>query len=96
MTSQFANHVRAVLGLPLGSTAMRSPAACMVNLLGSGAAALSEEDLDAALRVPEAFVHLYGKTENRAGRKLGHVTALGRDRAEATGRAQQAAECIHL
>ena len=96
MTSQFANHVRAVLGLPLGSTAMRSPAACMVNLLGSGAAALSEEDLDAALRVPEAFVHLYGKTENRAGRKLGHVTALGRDRAEATARAQQAAECIQL
>jgi 5-(carboxyamino)imidazole ribonucleotide synthase len=96
ITSQFLNHVRAVLGLPLGSSGLRSPAACMVNLLGSGAGALAHEDVRAALRVPETFAHLYGKSENRPGRKLGHVTALGRNRAQALERAQQAASCIHL
>jgi 5-(carboxyamino)imidazole ribonucleotide synthase len=96
LTSQFANHVRAVLGLPLGSAAMRSQAACMVNLLGSGAGELADDDLGRALQVPETFVHLYGKSENRPGRKLGHVTALGGNRAEAMERAQAAAGCIHL
>src|SRR5205823_6506293 len=55
MTSQFSNHVRAVLGLPLGPTAMRAPAGAMVNLLGC------VPDLHAALDVPDTFVHLYGK-----------------------------------
>jgi 5-(carboxyamino)imidazole ribonucleotide synthase len=66
-TSQFENHLRAILGLPLGST--ESKHFWMVNLIGS------IPRLDALLRVPGAHVHLYGK-EPRPGRKLGHVTIL--------------------
>jgi len=73
-TSQFENHVRAVLGVPLGDTGLRAPTAVMVNLLGS-----STDPVDAAAALSEAraFVHVYGKSENRPGRKMGHVTALG-------------------
>jgi 5-(carboxyamino)imidazole ribonucleotide synthase len=66
-TSQFENHVRAVLGLPLGSTESRPSA--MFNLVG---AVPSAEDV---LRIPGAHLHLYGK-EARPGRKLGHVTLV--------------------
>ncbi len=68
-TSQFENHLRAILGLPLGSTAARAPAA-MVNLIGG------LPDVGALLALPGAHVHLYGK-EARPGRKLGHVTLVG-------------------
>jgi 5-(carboxyamino)imidazole ribonucleotide synthase len=66
-TSQFENHVRAVAGLPLGSTALRGYSA-MVNLIGTTP---SREDV---LTIEGAHLHLYGK-EPRAGRKLGHITA---------------------
>jgi 5-(carboxyamino)imidazole ribonucleotide synthase len=95
-TSQFENHVRAVLELGLGGTSLRAPAAAMVNLLGSGAGGVSDDDLGAALGVPGASVHLYGKAENRLGRKLGHVTAVGSSVDEALERARAAAACLHL
>jgi 5-(carboxyamino)imidazole ribonucleotide synthase len=69
VTSQFANHVRAVLGLALGSTELVAPAA-MVNLIGG------VPDVGELLALPGAHVHLYGKAA-RAGRKLGHVTLVG-------------------
>jgi 5-(carboxyamino)imidazole ribonucleotide synthase len=81
--SQFENHVRAVLGLPLGSTRMVAPAAVMVNLLGVGPGPGRPAGLERALAVPGARVHLYGKTSSGAGRKMGHVTALGQTLAEA-------------
>jgi 5-(carboxyamino)imidazole ribonucleotide synthase len=65
-TSQFENHVRAVLGLPMGSTALRGHAA-MVNLIGGIPAARD------VLRHPHTHLHLYGK-EPRPGRKVGHLT----------------------
>jgi 5-(carboxyamino)imidazole ribonucleotide synthase len=67
-TSQFENHVRAIVGLPLGSTELRAPSV-MVNLIGS------MPPLAELLALPNARVHLYGK-EPRAGRKVGHVTLL--------------------
>jgi len=67
-TSQFENHLRAILGWPLGATEARSPSV-MVNLIGSA------PPLDELLALPRARVHLYGK-EPRAGRKVGHVTLL--------------------
>ena len=70
-TSQFENHLRAILGLPLGATGARGPCV-MVNLVG-GLPALGE-----LLALPGARVHLYGK-EPRAGRKVGHVTLLAPD-----------------
>src|SRR5207253_6900175 len=66
-TSQFENRVRAVLGLPLGDSALRAPAAAMVNLLGSGSQPIDEGSLCGALAEPRSYVHLYGKSDNRAG-----------------------------
>jgi 5-(carboxyamino)imidazole ribonucleotide synthase len=94
LTSQFSNHVRAVMGWPLGDAALRTPAAAMVNVLGTGAS--STPDMGAALAVPETFVHLYGKAENRPGRKLGHVTALADSLEVALACAQQAADGLGL
>ena len=95
-SSQFDNHVRAVLGLPLGDPGLRTPAAAMVNLLGTYYGSLSSGDLVAALVEPRAFVHLYGKAENRPGRKMGHVTALGATAGEALAVARSAASRIRL
>jgi 5-(carboxyamino)imidazole ribonucleotide synthase len=93
-SSQFDNHVRAVLDLPLGDPALRASAAAMVNLLGSGARSIEDDCVKAALAEPHAFVHLYGKAENRPGRKMGHVTAMGASREEALDRARRAAQRI--
>ncbi|KAL7746961.1 phosphoribosylaminoimidazole carboxylase ade2 [Sorochytrium milnesiophthora] len=79
-TSQFENHLRAVVGLPLGSTAMKVPYSAMVNIIGTGSdAAAFEETLrpcKAALATPGATVHLYGKKECKRDRKMGHVTIV--------------------
>jgi 5-(carboxyamino)imidazole ribonucleotide synthase len=88
-TSQFENHLRGVLDLPLGSTELRAPAA-MVNLLGERAGP-AEPRLERALAVEGAHVHLYGKREVRVRRKMGHVTALGRTAEEALRQARAAA-----
>ncbi|MBW4600264.1 MAG: 5-(carboxyamino)imidazole ribonucleotide synthase [Calothrix sp. FI2-JRJ7] len=76
-TSQFEQHLRAVCGLPLGSTALISPGAVMVNLLGYENS-LSDyfEKREILSRIENAHLHWYGKTESRPGRKLGHVTIL--------------------
>jgi len=95
-TSQFDNHVRAVLGLPLGSPELRTPAAAMVNLVGTQTGSLADGDLGLALAEPHTYVHLYGKSENRPGRKMGHVTALGASVDEALGRARAAAGRLRL
>jgi 5-(carboxyamino)imidazole ribonucleotide synthase len=81
VTSQFEQQVRAVAGLPLGDTALLSPAA-MANLLGDvwkGA----EPRWERALKDPSVKLHLYGKGEARPGRKMGHLTALASTPAEA-------------
>jgi 5-(carboxyamino)imidazole ribonucleotide synthase len=78
-TSQFENHVRAVLGWPLGDPGLIVPAAAMVNLLGKRNGPLCLDDVPAALQHERAKLHLYGKAESRIGRKLGHVTVVGAD-----------------
>ena len=74
VTSQFEQQVRAVCGLPLGSTEQLRPAA-MANLLGD-LWVDGEPDWSGALALPDVKLHLYGKTEPRPGRKMGHLTAL--------------------
>ncbi|MBO9574734.1 MAG: 5-(carboxyamino)imidazole ribonucleotide synthase [Sphingobium sp.] len=71
VTSQFENHVRAICGLPLGSTALAAPAVSMRNLIGADA-----HEWRDILADETAHLHLYGKHEARAGRKMGHVTRL--------------------
>ena len=73
-TSQFENHLRAILGLPLGGTAALAPT-CMLNLVGALPSSA------AVLAVPDAHLHLYGKSP-RPGRKVGHITVCGADPAE--------------
>lgn len=89
--SQFENHLRAILGWPLGSTRMIKPAAVMINLLGQthGDAAIS--GLDKALGTEDAKIYIYGKESVTPGRKMGHVTALG----ETLPAAEQAATKAH-
>ena len=95
ITSQFEQQLRAVCGLPLGSTKMFRPAA-MANLLGdlwNGA----EPDWAAACSLPDVKLHLYGKSDARPGRKMGHLTATGEaansaERVVRTARAMAARE----
>jgi 5-(carboxyamino)imidazole ribonucleotide synthase len=75
-TSQFEQHLRAVLGWPLGDPTLRSAAVVTVNVVGPGDGSDPSSRLPAALAVPGAHVHLYAKTA-RPGRKLGHVTVCG-------------------
>ena len=96
VTSQFENHLRAVLGLPLGSVAMVAPAAVMVNLLGKRTGPARADGLAQALAIPGAHVHIYGKLASRIGRKMGHITALGATVAEAEATARAAADAITL
>lgn len=79
ITSQFEQHLRAVLDLPLGDTAMRAPHAVMVNILGGPAeGTLGERLPDALAAHPSAKVHTYGK-DPRPGRKVGHINVAGDD-----------------
>lgn len=81
ITSQFEQQLRAVCGLPLGSTEFYRPAA-MANLLGD-AWQPGEPNWAAAIAIPNVKLHLYGKAEPRPGRKMGHLTAVGETAAEA-------------
>jgi 5-(carboxyamino)imidazole ribonucleotide synthase len=74
LTSQFENHIRAVCGLPLGSTQRTAPLVEMRNLIGGEAERWAE-----ILADPTGHLHLYGKSEARPGRKMGHVTRLFRN-----------------
>ncbi len=94
-TSQFENHLRGVLDLPLGDVRMRSPAAAMVNLLGTTTGP-ARPDTAAALAVEGAHLHLYDKAEVRPGRKMGHVTALAGDAPTALAMARRAARAVAL
>ena len=92
-TSQFANHLRAVLDWPLGSTEPTAPWSVMVNVLGREDGSDPADLLPAALRDPGAGVHLYGKAA-RPGRKLGHVTVCGDDLDDVRARARAAAAAL--
>lgn len=94
--SQFENHVRAVLGWPLGATNMIKPAAVMVNLLGAGDGSSYPQGLDQALALPGVHIHNYGKDLSRTGRKMGHVTVVGDDLNRVETLAKQAASMIQF
>jgi 5-(carboxyamino)imidazole ribonucleotide synthase len=92
VTSQFEQQLRAVCGLPLGDVSLLRPAA-MANLLGD-LWADGEPDWAAALAYPEVKLHLYGKREARAGRKMGHLTALAETTAMARQRVLEARDAL--
>ncbi|KAL0896819.1 hypothetical protein Bca101_080780 [Brassica carinata] len=92
-TSQFEQHLRALVGLPLGDPSMRTPASIMYNILGEddGEAGFRMAHLIArALSVPGESVHWYDKPEMRKQRKMGHITLVG----ESMGVLEQRLQCI--
>lgn len=80
ITSQYEQHLRAILGFPLGSTASKIPAV-MVNLLGTEgySGPVKYDGLDKALDIPGASLHIYGKKHTRPYRKMGHATIVDTD-----------------
>jgi 5-(carboxyamino)imidazole ribonucleotide synthase len=94
-TSQFEQHLRAILGLPLGSAAPYGVAA-VVNLLGTGPDRPARlAGVEQALEDPGAHVHVYGKRRVFERRKMGHVTVVDRDADEALARARRARAALH-
>ncbi|NLF03536.1 MAG: 5-(carboxyamino)imidazole ribonucleotide synthase [Actinomycetales bacterium] len=93
VTSQFEQHLRAVLDLPLGDTAARAPWTVMANVLGSAHDQVTDALADVTAADPGAKVHLYGK-DVRPGRKLGHVTVSGADLEQVRARAEAAAAIL--
>ncbi len=92
-TSQFENHLRAVLDLPLGPTTARQPWSVMVNVLGGAVEDLVAQRAVALAAEPGVHVHLYGKAV-KPGRKVGHVTAIGTDLDDTMARARRSAALL--
>lgn len=98
VTSQYAQQVRALCGLPPGDPSASS-AAVMVNLLGDlwfEGGVLREPDWATLQAIPELCLHLYGKNEARPGRKMGHFTVLGGDLPATIATAMQARQLIGI
>jgi 5-(carboxyamino)imidazole ribonucleotide synthase len=93
MTSQFENHLRAVLDLPLGSPAALAPYAVMVNVLGGDLPEVYSAYRHCMARDPALKIHWYGKSV-RPGRKVGHVTVCGDDVDDLRARARHAASYL--
>lgn len=96
VTSQFENHIRAVLNLPLGSTQMTAPSAVMVNILGKRSTRSRMRNLGNALRTRDAHLHIYGKNISREGRKMGHLTLLGTTAATLLRKARHIESQLHV
>jgi 5-(carboxyamino)imidazole ribonucleotide synthase len=92
-TSQFEQHLRAVLDLPLGDPGMAAPAAVMANVLGGDDPDVYDRYIHVMAADPAVRVHMYGK-QVRPGRKIGHVTAVGEDPEDLAGRARRAASYL--
>jgi 5-(carboxyamino)imidazole ribonucleotide synthase len=95
VTSQFEQHLRAVLNLPLGATTATAPCVVMVNILGGPDPYLRDRLTHVWAADPGVKIHLYGK-QVRPGRKVGHVTAVGTDLGEVAERARHAARYLAL
>lgn len=97
ITSQYAQHLRSILNLPLGDTELIRPAA-MVNLLGEEGhtGPVLYEGLEEALKISGVYVHLYGKTDTNPFRKMGHVTITASTAAEAREKAMHVKTIIKV
>ena len=96
-TSQFENHLRAILNLPLGSTESKA-AAVMVNLSGAEGHSgnVIYENIDKVLAIPGVTPHIYGKRQTRPFRKMGHVTIVNNDMSTAREIAEQVKNALKV
>lgn len=97
ITSQYAQHLRSILNLPLGDTDIVRPAA-MVNLLGEEgySGPVVYEGLEEALQMSGVYIHLYGKTDTKPFRKMGHVTITAKTSKEAREKAMRVKSIIKV
>lgn len=95
-TSQFEQHVRAITGLPLGDTSMVVPTAVMINILGERDGATEVVGLDEVLKTEGVSVHLYGKSPTKVDRKMGHITATGKNVSEVRKKAKTARKQLSI
>lgn len=97
-TSQFEQHLRAILNLPLGSTRLKAPVGVMVNLLGAAGheGPARYAGLENCLAIEGVYLHLYGKKETRPFRKMGHATIIGHDIEATTERARTVMQHLQI
>lgn len=96
VTSQFENHVRAVLGLPLGSSELRLPSVAMINLLGTEKRDARVDCSPELLNESDGHLHIYGKLDSKPGRKMAHYTLLGEDLEKTYKKAQKLTQGIRI
>jgi len=92
-TSQFENHVRAIIGLPPAPAGLKYPYAVMKNIIGETNGDTVFRGVENALAMPHTHVHIYGKTEVKKGRKMGHITIVG-DKKEVEDKLQKINICV--
>lgn len=95
-TSQFENHIRAILNYPLGSTEMTANACVMLNILGDKESKANLHGIESVLKEKDSYIHIYGKKETKKGRKMGHITVKGENLAEALFKAKSILEKINI
>lgn len=94
ITSQFEQHIRAIAGLPLGSTDLLPKAVVMKNILGTRLTDGFPKRFEKALAIPHVSIHIYGKKESRMGRKMGHITVIGDTISECLKKAEKARKAL--
>lgn len=95
-TSQFENHIRAILNLPLGNTEMRNESSVMINIIGERNGEAKLQGAGKLLSKENIYLHIYGKKDTRTGRKMGHITVLSNDPENAIVSANEARESISI
>lgn len=96
-TSQYENHLRAILSLPLGSTSLKVSSAAMLNIIGASSNMAEVTDFASeCIKTDGCAVHLYGKSECRKGRKMGHVTIVGNSDSEVRSRLRPLLKALPL
>lgn len=96
ITSQFEQHIRAITGLPLGSTDLIVKSAVMKNILGEKEGSGYPKGIEKALKIPGVSYHLYGKKDSRVGRKMGHITVVGDSLEENLKKANKARKALTI
>ncbi len=96
VASQFENHVRAVLGLPLGSSKLNANAVAMINLLGTHNRPAENNHIRKALAEENGHLHVYGKIESKIGRKMAHYNLLGDDLETTYNKAKELTQGIEI
>jgi len=95
-TSQFENHIRAILGYPLGETGMLFPYSVMINILGERNGKAKPQGYEMIFKSENVYLHLYGKNKTMKGRKMGHITVNGTDKNDTIKKALKSREIFNI